>query len=104
MAKSESGTAISKNGRHIRLTEERWAHINEEHRELAGLHSEVLEAITDPVRIVAGGEDELLAVRELDLGKYIVVVYREMESDGFIITAFLTRRFHALERRKQVWP
>lgn len=101
---SESGTALSKNGRHIRLTEERWAHITAEHGELAGLQSEVLEAVSDPVRIVAGGEGELLAVSELDLGKYIVVVYREMESDGFIITAFLTRRFRSLERRKQLWP
>lgn len=101
---SESGTAISKNGRHIRLTEERWAHITEEHCELAGLRSEVLEAITDPVRIVAGGEGELLAVREVELGKYIVVVYRELESDGFIITAFVTRRIRSLERRKQLWP
>lgn len=101
---SESGTAISKNGRHIRLTEERWAHITEEHCELAGLQSEVLGAITDPVRIVAGGEGECLAVRALGLGKYVVVVYREFESDGFIITAFLTRRYRSLERRKQLWP
>jgi hypothetical protein len=101
---SESGTAFSKNGRRIRLTEERWAHIAEEHCELAGLQLEVLEAIADPVRIVGGGEGELLAVRELELGKYIVVVYRELESDGFIITAFLTRRFRSLERRKQLWP
>jgi hypothetical protein len=38
------------------------------------------------------------------LGKYIVVVYREQENDGFVITAFLTRRIRSLERRKQVWP
>jgi len=99
-----SSTATSKNGIPIRLTAERWAHISDEHGELAGLRSEVLKAVEDPLRVVEGGAGELLAVRELDLGKYVVVVYREQEDDGFVITAFLTRRVRALERRKQVWP
>jgi hypothetical protein len=99
-----TNTALSKNGVAIRLTDERWAHITDEHCELAGLRLEVLEAITDPVRIVEGADGELLAVRELELGKYIVVVYRELASDGFVITAFLTRRMRSLERRKQIWP
>ena len=99
-----TNTALSKNGVAIRLTDERWAHITDEHCELAGLRLEVLEAIADPVRIVEGADGELLAVRELELGKYIVVVYRELASDGFVITAFLTRRMRSLERRKQIWP
>lgn len=94
----------SKSGAAIRLSDERWAHIIEEHCELAGLRSEVLDTIARPDRIYAGGASELLAVRELELGKWLVVVYREMEKDGFIITAFLTRRIKALERRKQLWP
>lgn len=97
-------TAISKNGVAIRLTDERWAHIVEEHSELADLRFEVLNAISDPVRIVEGGEGALLAVREIDLGKYTVVVYRELADDGFVITAFVTRRIRILERRKQLWP
>lgn len=97
-------TALSKNGVPIRLTDERWAHITDEHCELAGLRLEALEAITDPVRIVEGADGELLAVRELELGKYIIVVYRELAGDGFVITAFLTRRMRSLERRKQIWP
>ena len=96
--------AISKNGVAIRLTDERWAHIVEEHGELAALRFEVLSAISNPVRIVEGGEGALLAVHEIDLGKYLVVVYRELANDGFVITAFLTRRIRILERRKQLWP
>lgn len=99
-----TNTALSKNGLPIRLTDERWAHITDEHCELAGLRWEVLEAITDPVRIIEGADGELLAVRELELGKYIIVVYRELASDGFVITAFLTHRMRSLERRKQIWP
>lgn len=88
----------------IRLTDERWAHITEEHAELAGLRFEVLENIAQPIRILAGGASELLAIREIETGKWLVVVYRELGADGFIITAFLTRRTRSFERRKQLWP
>ena len=97
-------TAVSKNGMAIRLTDERWAHISEEHGEVSQLQSGILEAIRDPVRIVEGNAGELLAMRELEVGKYIVVVYREGPNDGFVITAFMTRRMRTLERRKQLWP
>ena len=94
----------SRNGIPIRLTDGRWAHISEEHCELTGLRREVLEAVANPVRIYAGGAGELLAAREIDAGKWLVVVYRELGHDGFVITAFLTRRLASLERRKQLWP
>ena len=94
----------SKAGLLIRLTDERWAHITEEHCELAGLRAAVLETISKPERICAGGAGELLATRQFEAGKWLVVVYREMEDDGFMITAFLTRRMASLERRKQIWP
>jgi|SRR5207248_10856371 len=97
-------TATSRNGIAIRLTEERWNHITEEHGELTGLKAQVLKAIADPVRILEGGEGELLGVRELNLGKFVVVVYRELKDDGFVITAFVTRRTRWMERRKQLWP
>ena len=95
---------ISQNNIPIRLNDERWAHITEEHCELAGLREEVLETISSPERIYTGTQGELLAVREINEGKYLVVVYRESGDDGFIITAFLTRRISSLERRKQIWP
>ncbi|HZK77111.1 MAG TPA: PBECR2 nuclease fold domain-containing protein [Candidatus Kapabacteria bacterium] len=97
-------TAISKNAKSIRLTDERWAHITEEHSELAGFRTEVLETIENPERILLGRDGEMLAVREIEMGKYIVVVFRELESDGFIITAFFTRRRASLDRRIQLWP
>jgi hypothetical protein len=40
----------------------------------------------------------MLTAREL------LVVYRETGHDGFVITAFLTRRTKSLERRTQLWP
>jgi len=95
----------SKGGVLVRLTEERWSHIIDEHGELADLRGEVLRTISDPEKILAGNLGALLALRTVEPGKWLVVVYRELErDDGFVITAFLTRRFRSLDRRVQLWP
>jgi hypothetical protein len=99
-----SETVLSRNNVPIRLTDERWVHIIEEHCELAGMRLEVLDVVANPLRILAGGAEELLALRETSSGRYLVVVYREFEKDGFIITAFLTSKIQSLNRRKQLWP
>lgn len=99
-----SATVTSKNGVPLRLPAERWAHIMEEHGELAELKDAVLATVADPERILEGGAGEQLAVKSVEPGKWLVVVYRELQADGFIITAFLTRRINSLERRKQLWP
>lgn len=39
---------VSKNGISIRLTDERWAHIAEEHCELAALRSMVVDGVPSP--------------------------------------------------------
>ena len=46
--------AKSKNGVPIRLTEERWFHITEEHSEIAGYYFEVLETLEEPEAIYEG--------------------------------------------------
>lgn len=98
-------SVTSRAGVPIRLTDERWSHIVEEHCELAGMKRDVLEAVADPERVLAGEAHELLAVRTLATGKALVVVYRELNNaDGFVITAFLTRRLESLYRRPQLWP
>jgi hypothetical protein len=97
-------TANSVNGVPIRLTIERWEHITVEHTELVGLKLDVLEAIEKPEKIYAGTEGEQLAARPIGSGKWVVVVYREKRDDGFVITAFLTRRIRSLQKRKQLWP
>lgn len=97
------GSATSRNGIVIRLTDERWSHITEEHSEMAGMRFEVLETLPQAERIYKGNDGELFAVREIETGKYLIVIYRENESDGFIITAFLTRRIKSLETRELLW-
>ena len=101
---SMSYTTTSINGISIRLTKERWGHIVEEHAELDGMMDTVLLTVNSPEIVLAGNSGEFLAVRKFEPKKYLVVPYREFNNDGFIITAFLTRRIHSLQRRKQIWP
>jgi len=96
--------ARSVNDLPIRLTQERWEHILEEHGELADFNDRILNVIRRPERVLEGNDGAMLAVREIEAGKWLVVVYRELELDGFIIAAFLTRRRDSLQRRQQLWP
>jgi uncharacterized protein YuzE len=73
----------SKNAIPIRPSDERWAHIAEEHVELAGMRADVLGTVATPSAIYQGGAGELLAAHEVQAGKWLVVVYRESSRDGF---------------------
>jgi len=94
----------SKNDVPIRITEERWFHITEGHPEMAGYYFEVLETLEKPDVIYEGKRGESIAVKDIENGKYIAVIYREVDGDGFVITAFLTKRKKQLERRRKIWP
>lgn len=88
----------------IRVTEERWLHVTEEHTELAGCYYEVLETIQNPDSLYEGKTDELIAIRQMEKDKYLIVIYKEMNpKDGFLITSFLTKRLDTITKRKRVW-
>lgn len=96
----------SNNGVPVRLTEERWRHLIEQHPEMDGQRERVLETLTEPNAVQEGDLGELLAIRrytDTPLGeKFVVVVYRETSpEDGFVVTAYLTRR--PSSRRETVW-
>ena len=98
-------TAKSQNGVTIRLPEERWQHITARHQDLTDAKKLVLKTITEPDYILDGNEGALMAVREFTEGKVLVVVYKENSSwDGFVVTAFPTRRVNSLKKRKRIWP
>jgi hypothetical protein len=62
-----------------------------------------LKQYQTPCKSLKARAGNLLAIREIESGLFLVVVYRELDNDGFIITAFLTTRIRSLERRKQIW-
>lgn len=98
---------VSKHDVPIRLNEERWEHITRNHDYMAGYYYAILETVAEPEFIVAGDQGEFIAVRKLnDTEKYVAVVYREInKTDGFVITAFLTRKADQIKRRrKKIWP
>lgn len=90
----------------IRLTEERWGHIEGRHPEMAAEKERVLETLAEPEVVYQGDEGALMAVRlytETPLTeKFLVVVYREDSTDdGFIVTAYFTNR--PASGREVVW-
>jgi len=96
----------SRNGVPIRLSEERWNHILRRHPEMGDCRDKVIETVAVPDLIQVGDSGELLAVRLYDkttLGrKYVVVAYRETSAtEGFILTAYLTRR--PSQQREVLW-
>jgi hypothetical protein len=101
---TKSWTAISKHGVPVRLTEERWNHIETGHPEFLDQPGAILDAIRDPIRVHAGKQGEFVAVRKWRGDLYAVVVYREMGEDGFVITAYPTTSLSRLDRMHVVWP
>jgi len=91
---------LSRGGVPIRLTEERWFHITENHDDLAGHYDDVLYAIEDPDYIIEGYKGALIALKKFTKTRFLAVVYREIsKQDGFVITAYFTSK---LDSRKEV--
>ena len=97
-------TSNSHNGISIRLSSERWEHISQNHPELGGYLHDVLDTVCHPDELREGSAGEMLAIKAVEDGKFLIVVYRELSvDDGFVITAFLSRRMNWLAKRREVW-
>lgn len=69
---------------------------------MSSYYEKILEAIENPTWILQGYAGALVAVLSLARQNYLHVVYREVsKDDGFIITAFLSRK---VNRRMIIWP
>lgn len=83
-------TIKSMRGVPIRMTDERWDHIVEEHPNLSAYYDDILDAVEAPEYILRGhGKGGRVGV--ISLGKMLLhVPYKEIgRTDGFIITAYL---------------
>ena len=93
--------AYSVNEVPIRLTEERWEQIAENKPYMESYYERVLEAIEGPTFILRGYAGSLVAVLSLGRQRHLHVVYKEInQDDGFIITAFMSRKYN---RRAIIW-
>lgn len=94
----------SKNNIPLRITQERLGHIYRGHPETKNQENEIINTIENPDIIFAGDYGELLACKfyektPVTFDKYLIAVYKETsEYDGFLITAYYTRKL-TLNRR-----
>lgn len=88
----------------IRLGEERWQHICKRHPELAEHRERILACVEAPRIVYRGRNQELLALADFQDDKQLVVVYIEESLDGFIVTAYVTRRLSQFRNMETVWP
>jgi len=63
---------------------------------MAGNRHLISETISEPDYILKGEKDELIALKYYSktviTSKHCVVIYREVNGEGFVITAFLTSK------------
>ena len=92
--------------RRIRLTDERQAHIENDHPEMSGQIDKITETLLNPDKIVHSKTDS-----EVELffkhykstpvtEKYLCVVIKVLPDDLFIITAYFT---DTIKRGKRLW-
>ncbi len=92
-------------GRAIRLTDERLAHILD-HPEMEGMQSSISETLENPEKIVRSRSDEQAhlyyrAYPDTTVGeKFLCVVVKALEGDAFVLTAYLTDR---IKRGEILW-
>ncbi len=92
----------SRNNVPIRLMEERWLHIVENHDDLAGYYDEVLNVVEDPDFVIKGYRGALIALKKME-NRFLAVIYKELsKEDGFVITAYFTSKIK-LEKEEIVW-
>ncbi|MDP1710077.1 MAG: hypothetical protein Q8L28_00450 [bacterium] len=97
-------TAKSRNGVLIRLTDERWKHIIFYHKEFVlGDFKIILGIITSPDVIFLGTKGEFLAAKKYSKKKWIVVIYKESNKDGFVITSYFVTDIEWLFRKQIIW-
>jgi len=96
----------SKNNIPVRITQERWEHIERRHPEMEGQKEKVAETISNPDLIQKGDFGEWLAVKLYPstplTRKHLIAVYKEVSNgDGFLLTAYFTSA--PSKRRQTIW-
>lgn len=97
-------TTQSALGKKIRLTKAQWAHIRIEHAELDSQHQSLRETLQAPDFICYNAtEDSFEYYRHYAVtpvtAKYLKVVARHLNEEGFVITAFYLTKIKKRGRR-----
>ena len=93
-------------GRAIRLTDERLAHILE-HPEMMGMEARIEETLASPERVIESLSDsEAHLYYRFYVGtqvgdKYLCVIVKLAQNDAFVLTAYLVNKPAG---GRQIWP
>lgn len=93
-------------GNRVRLTEERLAHILE-HPEMRGMEPRIVETLSTPEWVVESLSDaQARLYYRFYIGtrignKYLCVVVKVLDTDVFVVTAYLTDK---VKKGRQLWP
>ena len=84
---------VEKSGRKIRLTEERWKHIANEHPSIS--HEEIKNVLIGPIVIKPSKYDPAHVRWYYSFNKvkklYLMVAVKYLNGEGFVITAYYMR-------------
>lgn len=76
------------------------------HPEIAAYYFEILDTIETPDTIYEGSNEAKIAIKNFqkEFRKFIVVVYKETSiNDGFVITAFFTKKLNEFKNKRVLW-
>ncbi len=88
---------LDKSGRRIHLSREKWRHISSKHSKMVDTQmlEEIKDTLINPALIVEHKYDETKRnyyKHYKDKQRYLLVVVKYLNGDGYISTAFMTRR------------
>ena len=92
-------------GRLVRLSEKTLAHILAKRPWMVNHLEALREALESPEAVLEGARGELLSFKWFDEilgGAFLAVVYRPLDREGFIITAYPTKAVNKLYRRRRI--
>ena len=75
----------SVNGVLIRLTEERWKHILDEHPFMSGFYESILSTVENPTFILRGHRNTKIAVNNYGRKRWLHVIYRENNHRSYAV-------------------
>lgn len=86
----------------VRTSEEYWQKIIQKHPDIADLETEVQTALSNPNEIRKSSRDPnvLLFYLTLKEKRWVAVVTRRLNGDGFLITAYQT---NAIKEGESLW-
>lgn len=85
---------VDKTGRRIRLTGERWSHIQEEHPRVSNIE-EIRDTLANPLKVTSSkySPDSVCYYYRFnkDLKRYLMVAVKYLNGEGFVVTAYYSR-------------